>query len=212
MKKLSGYIYMILGAACLLVAAFIIRNNLNENAAAGNASDEFLDGVLAQIPSTVLASSGDMPVVDVDGHSFIGTVELPTLGLLLPVQNEWDSIDARYAVCRYMGSVYENDLIIAGHNYQEHFGRLHELNMGDEVIVTDMNGRSFYFKVTNMETLGAYDTEEMESGDWDLTLFTCTIGGQNRVTIRCEATGEVTETGAVPDVIDAAEKSKHIRK
>ena len=27
-----------------------------------------------------------------------------------------------------------------------------------------------------------------------------------------EATGEYTETGATPDVLDAAEKSKHIRK
>ncbi len=28
--------------------------------------------------------------------------------------------------------------------------------------------------------------EEMESGDWDLTLFTCTIGGACRVTVRCQ--------------------------
>jgi sortase A len=25
----------------------------------------------------------------------------------------------------------------------------------------------------------------MESGDWDLTLFTCTTGGQSRITVRC---------------------------
>ena len=24
----------------------------------------------------------------------------------------------------------------------------------------------------------------MEDGDWDLTLFTCTIGGENRTTVR----------------------------
>jgi sortase A len=212
MKKIVGYLYILVGAACIMAAAFIIRNNLIENEQAGSASDQFLEGVIEQIPNTVLAASGDMPVVDVDGHSFIGTVEIPSLGLLLPVQNEWDKKAARYAICRYMGSVYENDLIICGHNYEEHFGRLGELNTGDDVIVTDMNGISFYFKVSNIETLGATDTEEMEAGDWDLTLFTCTIGGANRVTIRCEATGEFTETGATPDVLDAAEKSKHIRK
>ena len=212
MKKIAGYLYILMGAACILAAAFIIRNNLIENEQAGSASDEFLEGVIAQIPDTVLAVSGDMPVVDVDGHSFIGTVEIPSLGLLLPVQNEWDKKAARYAVCRYMGSVYDNDLIICGHNYEEHFGNLNQLNTGDEVIVTDMNGISFYFKVSNIETLGAMDSEKMEAGDWDLTLFTCTIGGANRVTIRCEATGEYTETGTTPDVLDAAEKSKHIRK
>ncbi|MBP3196262.1 MAG: sortase [Butyrivibrio sp.] len=213
MKKYSGYIYIVLGAVCLLIAAYIIKNNLDESLAAGEASNQLLSGVIAQIPDTVLAAEkGDMPVADVDGRSFIGTVEIPSLGLLLPIQSEWATDNAKVSVCRYKGSVYENDLIIAGHNYTEHFGRLNELNSGDEVIVTDMNGKSFYFIVSNIETLGAYDVEEMEKGEWDLTLFTCTIGGANRVTVRCEATGEVSETGTVPDVIDAAQKSKHIRK
>ncbi len=30
------------------------------------------------------------------------------------------------------------------------------------------------------------DVEEMITGDWDLTLFTCTLGGQTRVTVRCQ--------------------------
>ena len=212
MKKKSGYIYIAVGALLIILAAVIVNSNLKENADAGDASDEYLSGVIAQMPGTVLNFYGDMPVVDVDGHSFIGTVQIPALGLLLPVQSEWDSKAARYAVCRYKGSVYDNDLIIAGHNYTEHFGNLNQLSTGDDVIVTDMNGRSFYYKVANIETLGAYDVDEMEAGEWDLTLFTCTIGGANRVTVRCEATGEMTEIGEVPDVIDAAEKSKHIRK
>ncbi len=213
MKKISGYIYIILGMICIIAAVVIIRNNLIENANAGSASDEYLEGVISQMPDTVMeAETGDMPVVDVDGHSFIGTVQVPSLGLLLPVQSEWSQENAKYAVCRYKGSVYENDLIIAGHNYVEHFGTLNQLSTGDEIIVTDMNGKSFYFMVTNIETLGSYDVEEMEAGEWDLTLFTCTIGGANRVTVRCESTGETSETGTTPDVIKAAEESKHIRK
>ena len=214
MKKYSGYIYIAIGIILICAAAFLIRHNFNESAEAGEASDELLEGVVEQMPGMVLESdeSGDMPVVDIDGRSFIGTVEIPSLGLLLPIQSEWGKDNAKVSVCRYKGSVYENDLIIAGHNYVEHFGKLNQLGTGDEVIITDMNGKSFYFEVTNMETLGSYDTEEMEAGDWDLTLFTCTIGGANRVTVRCESTGKTSETGTVPDVIDAAEKSKHIRK
>ena len=75
-----------------------------------------------------------------------------------------------------------------------------------------MNGISFHYVVANIETLGAYDVEEMEAGEWDFTMFTCTIGGANRVTVRCESTGEISETGTTPDVIKAAEESKHIRK
>jgi len=214
LKKISGYIYMLLGAILIFIAALIVKNNFDENAEAGEASDNLLTGVIEQMPGRVIEPefSGDMPIVDVDGRSFIGTVEIPDFGLLLPIQNEWSNDNAKVSVCRYMGSVYDNNLIVAGHNYIEHFGRLKELQTGDKVIVTDMNGRSFYFQVSNMETLGAYDTEKMESGDWDLTLFTCTIGGANRVTIRCEATGEASQAGEVPDVIKAAEESKHIRK
>ncbi|MDC7294473.1 sortase [Butyrivibrio sp. DSM 10294] len=214
MKKLSGYFYILLGIVFLGTAAFIVKNNLDENASAGEASDHLLSEVIEQVPDVVLASEdhGDMPVVDVEGRSFIGTVQIPGLGLLLPIQSEWASDNAKVSVCRYEGSAYENNLIVAGHNYIEHFGRLEELTTGDSVVVTDMNGKSFYYEVVNIETLGAYDVEEMESGDWDLTLFTCTVGGSNRITVRCEATGQVSATGDTPDVIKAAEESKHIRK
>ncbi len=214
LKKITGYIYIAIGALLIIAAAVLIKNNFDESSKAGEASDELLSGVIEQMPDTVLSEvpSGPMPVVDVDGRSFVGTVEIPSLGLLLPIQNEWSNDNAKVSVCRYKGSVYDNDLIICGHNYKEHFGTLGELSMGDEVIVTDMNGRSFYFVVTNMETLGAYDIEEMDAGQWDFTMFTCTIGGANRVTIRCEATGKVSETGQVPDVLKAAEESKHQRK
>ena len=214
MKKITGYIYIAIGALLIIAAAVLIKNNFDESSKAGEASEELLSGVIEQMPDTVLSEvpSGPMPVVDVDGRSFVGTVEIPSLGLLLPIQDEWGKENARVSICRYKGSVYDNDLIVCGHNYVEHFGTLPDLEMGAEVIVTDMNGRSFYFQVSNIETLGAYDTEEMEAGEWDFTMFTCTIGGANRVTVRCEATGEVSETGTEPDVIKAAEESKHIRK
>ena len=197
-----------------MIAAVIVKNNFDENAKAGTASDELLEGVIEQMPEVAIGThfKGAMPVADVDGRSFVGIVQIPSLGLILPIQNQWSKDNAKVAICRYSGSVYENDLIVCGHNYVEHFGRLHELEIGSEVIVTDMNGVSFHFEVTNLETLGAYDVEEMEAGQWDFTMFTCTVGGSNRVTVRCEATGQVSETGTVPDVIKAAEESKHIRK
>ena len=214
MNRIKGYIYIVIGVVLICIAAYIVKSNFDESASAGEASDEVLAEVIKQMPDTVLTSakSGPMPIVDVDGRSFVGTVEIPSLGLLLPIQDEWGKENARVSICRYKGSVYDNDLIVCGHNYPEHFGTLPDLQIGSEVIVTDMNGCSFYYEVTNIETLGAYDTNEMEAGQWDFTMFTCTVGGANRVTVRCEATGQVSETGTVPDVLKAAEESKHIRK
>jgi sortase A len=216
LKRISGYIYIAIGALLIIIAAVIVKNNFDENARAGAASDEMLEGVIQQMPEVAMGThynyQGSMPIADVDGRSFIGTVQIPSLGLILPIQNEWSKDNAKVAICRYSGSVYDNDLIVCGHNYVEHFGRLPELEIGSEVIVTDMNGVSFYYEVSNIETLGAYDSEKMEAGQWDFTMFTCTVGGSNRVTVRCEATGEVTQEGATPDILKAVEESKHIRK
>ena len=71
-------------------------------------------------------------------------------------------------------------------NYQSHFGRLKELLPGDLVQFTDVDGNVFSCSVVETEILEKTDVEELESGDWDLTLFTCTIGGKTRVTVRCK--------------------------
>jgi sortase A len=75
--------------------------------------------------------------------------------------------------------------VIAAHNYKSHFGRLSELQTGDIVFFTDVNGRSYYYEVVLSETLPKEATEEMIAGGFDLSLYTCTPGGANRVTVRC---------------------------
>ena len=42
-------------------------------------------------------------------------------------------------------------------------------------------------EVAALEVLSPFDVEEMTTGDWDLTLFTCTVGGQSRIAVRCES-------------------------
>ena len=61
---------------------------------------------------------------------------------------------------------------------------LKSLAEGDVATFTDMAGNVFIYKMVERETLNPTDIEEMEDGDWDLTLFTCTVGGKTRVTIR----------------------------
>ena len=47
-----------------------------------------------------------------------------------------------------------------------------------------MDDQVVSFQMVEQETLEPTDEEAMTSGDWDLTLFTCTPGGQTRVTVR----------------------------
>ena len=49
-----------------------------------------------------------------------------------------------------------------------------------------VNGGVYSYKVVLTETLPKEATEEMIASGFDLSLYTCTLGGGNRVTVRCE--------------------------
>ena len=131
-----------------------------------------------------------MPTVSFDGNDYIGRVDIPSLGLSLPVISEWSYPRLKIAPCRYTGSAYLDNLIIAAHNYSSHFGNLNRLNTGDTVTFTDVDGNQFTYAVSRIEDLPGTAIEEMQAGEWDLTLFTCTLGGRSRVTVRCERTAD----------------------
>ena len=138
------------------------------------------------IPDYISDPTMEMPTVEVDGNFYIGILEIHALELSLPVISEWNDTRLKQAPCRYKGSVYLDNLIIAGHNYKKHFGGLKNLQIGDTITFTDMDEHCFSYTVTAVEELDGTAIEAMESGDWDLTLFTCTIGGKKRVTVRCK--------------------------
>ena len=136
-------------------------------------------------PAYVQNPEMEMPTAQVDGHSYIGELDIPSLKLSLPVSDEWSYPNLKRSPCRYLGSVYLDHMIIAAHNYESHFGRLKELNQGDEILFTDITGNVFHYHVSETDTLPPTAIEELESDEWDLTLFTCTIGGKARLAVRC---------------------------
>ena len=139
----------------------------------------------AEQPLYVQNPGVTMPEQVIDGQAYIGVMTIPKLGLELPVISEWSYPKLKLAHCRYTGSVYRDDMIICGHNYVNHFRRFTEMEEGDEITFTDMDGNVFRYEVIQKELIGRNDTEHMVSGEWDLTLFTCEKGGKNRVTLRC---------------------------
>ncbi|MCD8217180.1 MAG: sortase [Clostridiales bacterium] len=133
----------------------------------------------------------EMDTIIIDGCAYIGTLSIPSYGLELPIMSEWSYEGMKNAPGRYAGSVWTDDLVICGHNYSRHLGNLQYLEPGDAVSFTDVNGNVFDYEVLEVTILQPTDVEEMvdqESSAWDLTLFTCTLGGQARVTVRCGRT------------------------
>ena len=160
----------------------------NQNISGEGEQAEESDG---QIPDYQLNPEREMPEItleDLDGAACIGVLEIPKIDLKLPVLSEWSYPLLKKAPCRYSGSAYLDNLVIAAHNYRTHFGKLKELETGDEVIFTDAAGNRFEYKVAAVEALTPQSVEDMTSGEWALSLFTCTLDGKNRVTVRCDFT------------------------
>ena len=128
----------------------------------------------------------EMPRETVEGEEYLGTLEIPALGLKLPIMAEWSYPRLKKAPCRYSGSVYTDDMVLAGHNDKTHFGGLKRLSMDDEIRFTDVEGNLFRYRVIDLETLDGTAVEDMEQGNPGLTLFTCTLGGRSRLAVRAE--------------------------
>ncbi len=195
MRKKIGFIFMGIGAVLVVAALALLLFNRAEDKNAGNAVDEILPAVMAAIeePLPTGDENGEdepeMTVVDIDGYGYIGYLTIPALDLKLPVMSEWDDTRLKTVPCRYYGSVKTNDLVIAGHNYDRHFGRLKNLRTGDNVFFTDMGGVTAAYEVTEVEELQPTEIGQMLKSGYDLTLYTCTYGGQSRVTVRCNREG-----------------------
>lgn len=127
----------------------------------------------------------EMPTIEIDGHFYVGRLDIEALGLSLPVMNSSSSSNLKIAPCRYYGSVYTDDMVIAAHNYRSHFARLNELTSDDIVKFTDVDGNEFFYQVVGLEVLKPTNVDLMIHSDYDLTLYTCTYGGASRITIRC---------------------------
>lgn len=203
MRNKFGTFCMMLGTALLVAALSLFFYNQGQAAAAEQASMELMVQMAEQIrqrTEELTASNGmaestletepsasiDMTVVEIDGHGYIGYLSVPELELELPVMADWSYPKLKLAPCRYAGSVAGDDLVLMAHNYVRHFGGLSELDEGDRVVFTDMDGNVTDYAVVARDILEPTAVAEMTAGDFDLTLFTCTYGGQSRVTVYCD--------------------------
>lgn len=199
-KVMKGKI--LTGVGLLLIAAALLLTvyNIRESDRAGAESEDMvvrMESLTADLPERLETEKKElvpeykknpemeMPTVEVNGQECVGMIEIPALGLKLPIISEWSDAKLKKAPCRYSGSAYLKNMIIAGHNYRTHFSGIKRLNPGDYVVFTDADGNVFSYEVAEIETVGGYDIEKMEAGDWDLTLFTCTNKGKARAAVRC---------------------------
>lgn len=214
MRNKAGTTCITLGAVLLLAALSLFLWNKNEEDRAAKSAERLIPQILQQIDERIhetadpaaeeevvaiddvfdaianqpdeTTATTEMAEVMINGYKYIGYLLFPTLELEVPVISECDTTKLKTAPCRYSGSTVTDDLVIAGHNYTRHFGKIPLLSAGDSVYFVDMDGSAIEYSVVAIDILAATDIEEMTAGDYDLSLFTCDYSGQNRITLRCD--------------------------
>lgn len=153
--------------------------------ASGGETLPTVEPVPEELPDYVRYPEKVMPMAQVNGYDCLGLLEIPALERTLPVLETCTEWSLKTAPGCYTGSIYQKDMVIAGHNYTSHFAKLRSLKAGDAVYFTDLDGNRFVYEVADLETIEPADIEGMITGDWDLTLFTCTYGNRHRLAVRC---------------------------
>lgn len=212
MRK-AGIALILLGLLLIIGSAGLLIHNQREDALAGISAGEQLNRLVEQIrvqkeeqeqethtatpeeEEALLQELTPVPTevdkgiimdeIQVDGKGYIGYISFPTLELDLPVMSNWTVEKLYTSPCHYFGSVQEGNLVIMAHNYSRHFGRITELRNGDPVYFINAFGEAFFYQVEFQEILPSNCIPQLTSGEFDLTLFTCTYGGANRITVRC---------------------------
>ena len=181
------------GILLIIVSLALITHNNYEEINAGKKSKLALEEIKNNIieednnidKTTISNPTNKTETTNVNGHDYIGTITIPTLNLELPIMSEYDYDKLKISPCRYYGNIHTNDLIICAHSYKTHFKYLNKLKQKDLVIITDINGNNYIYEVVTIEVLKPNQVSEMINNDYDLTLYTCTNDGQNRITVRC---------------------------
>ncbi len=201
MRDKFGSVCMLLGTILLLGALLLYGHNQVQDDRAGESVVSILPQLVRQIPEQPrqehlveqmipleFREPEDLKMTEtvIDGDSYIGYLSIPSLKLELPILADWDYDLLKKAPCRYTGSTKSDDLVLMAHNYRKHFGPIHRLREGDCLYFTDMDGIVTVYTVVGRDVLAPTAVAEMTSGDFDLTLFTCTYGGQSRVTVYCD--------------------------
>ena len=110
-RRIIGLICMLLGVLLMAGAGLLLYENHREEAQAGGESAAVLAQLRealaeeAQTGATAAPHSDEtqtdvpraMPTLEIEGQAYIGYLELPTLGLTLPVMSDWSYEQLRIA-------------------------------------------------------------------------------------------------------------------
>lgn len=126
-----------------------------------------------------------------DSPFVIGTLEIPSLSLTLPVLSEMNDELLKLSACRFYGPMPNQvgNLCIAGHNYNDgsFFSNVPQLSVGDVILFTDTYYHTITYEIYQKYEISAKDiscTNQETNGQKEITLVTCNNFTGNRIIVK----------------------------
>lgn len=186
----SGNIFLFAGLLLVLGSfGLLAATTLQTNAAASAAAE-----LSAQLEDAMPPRSAglmdsytnmEMPALSLDGQDFIGTVAVPAFQVVLPIASAWDTGKVSSFPCRFWGTVYDGSLILGGADQTGQFDFLDQIQNDDSVLVTDMTGAQFSYRVSEIHRADSAQAAVLLDDSSDLTLFARNARSLEYIIVRC---------------------------
>lgn len=185
-KISSILLFLLIIVAIVLIIIIAVRySKRNEN-------EKAVQEVVAQIENIQPTDTEqDIQYIEYEGYQVIGTIRISKIDIEYPIlaQSTPDSLEK--SITRVGDDIVngEGNLTLSGHNYIDGsmFGRIDELEDGDEIVITDLYGNEVTYAVFDEYVTDPNDVsvlESVEEGKKEITLITCTNGNKNRLIIK----------------------------
>lgn len=190
-QKIISKAMLFMGVTCIVIAALIVIINLNAQKKANENSKKILKEARKIIPtaldnaSQISKSNKTIPIM-INGEKYIGILNIPEIGVELPVSNIFSYDMLAIVPCLYNEMPGNNGFAIAAHNFPSHFGKINMLHKESKITFTDAEGYVYEYVVEKVEIVKDTDVKLITSKKYDLTLFTCTFDGKKRIAVRCK--------------------------
>lgn len=132
-------------------------------------------------------------------YTIIGSLRIPKIDIQYDILSSTSVALLKVSLNRYWGAQPNEvgNMCVVGHNYLDSrfFGRLHTLNEGDCIEVTDSYNRTEKYYVCDMFVADPYDTKctsQLTNGEKEITLITCYNKGTQRLVVKARAEKDKT--------------------
>lgn len=193
-KRMIGKVYLVciaIGVVLVLCAGYLLVSSHIATDQARQDAKVILEKTLALMPQTqnrVPEERGNnaMAAMEVDGVNVLGVLEIPQYGSTLPLASGWDTSLVLSMPCRFTGSIYDRSLIIGAVDAESQFSFASQMNMGDTIVLTDMEGGRYTYQVAAIHHAKHATLEKLQAGDYAMTIFVKDSKTSEYLLIRCQ--------------------------